>query len=136
MALYAALARDHIGPYTSDKPDRLQFKGEPIALPADLATPFALVLHELATNAAKYGSLADANGTIGLEWRVITENDQRVFEFIWKEKGGPPVTAPVKSGLGSRLIEGAITNATVRHEFRESGLICTIKVPLWNTSNK
>ena len=130
----AALARDHIGPFTSDRPDRLQLKGEPIALPADLATPFALVLHELATNAAKYGSLADPNGTVGLEWRVIAESE-RAFEFIWQEHGGPPVTAPAKSGLGSALIEGAIPNVTVKREYGEYGLKCTIKVPLWDASH-
>jgi two-component system, chemotaxis family, CheB/CheR fusion protein len=129
----AALARDHIGPYTSDRPDRLQLKGEPIALPADLATPFALVLHELATNAAKYGALADPNGTVGLEWRVIAESE-RVFEFIWQERGGPPVIAPTKSGLGSALIEGAVPNATVKREYGEYGLKCTIKIPLWDAS--
>jgi two-component system CheB/CheR fusion protein len=126
----AALVRDHIGPYTSDRPDRVRLKGEPIALPPDLATPFALVLHELATNASKYGSLAELNGTIGLEWRVISENDQRVFEFIWKEHGGPPVTAPAKSGFGGELIEHTIKNATVKREYLENGLICTIKIPL------
>jgi two-component system, chemotaxis family, CheB/CheR fusion protein len=114
----------------ADRPDRLRLEGKPVSLPAALATPFGLVLYELATNAAKHGSLSGLGGRIELKWRIVAGNDQRVLELVWRERGGPPVTAPTNSGMGTALIKGAIPNAEVRHEFREDGLTCTIKVPL------
>jgi two-component system, chemotaxis family, CheB/CheR fusion protein len=65
-----ALARAQLEPYTSENPDRLHLNGEPISLPADVATPFGLILHELATNAAKHGSLSDPSGTVRLSWSL------------------------------------------------------------------
>jgi two-component system CheB/CheR fusion protein len=126
----ATLARDHIAPYISDRSDALHCEGEPVALPADLATPFGLVLHELATNAAKHGSLSVPAGRIELHWHIISGNDRRVLKLVWHERNGPRVTPPARSGLGSALIERAIPNATVRREFREDGLFCTIEVSL------
>jgi two-component system CheB/CheR fusion protein len=126
----ATLARDHLAPYVSGRPDRLCCEGEPVALPADLATPFGLVLHELATNAAKHGSLSVPAGRIELQWQFIAEKDGRILELAWHEQNGPQVTPPARPGLGSAVIERAIPNATVRREFREDGLFCTITVPL------
>jgi two-component system CheB/CheR fusion protein len=126
----AALARDHVAPYVSDRPDRIRLEGEPVALPADIATPFALVLHELATNAAKHGSLSVPDGRIELQWHIVAGNDERVLKLAWREQNGPPVTPPARSGLGSALIERTIPHATVQREFRADGLVCTIEVPL------
>jgi two-component system, chemotaxis family, CheB/CheR fusion protein len=126
----AALAHTHIGPYTADRPDRLRLEGDPVTLPADLVTPFGIVLHELATNAAKYGALTDVGGTIELNWRAIAENGRRVLTLMWSEHDGPPVTEPTNLGLGSALIDGVIPDATVKREYREQGLVCSITVPL------
>src|SRR5262252_6391213 len=89
-----ALARRQLEPYISDNPDRLRIEGETVVLPADLATPFGLVLHELATNAAKYGSLTKAKGTVSLSWKVTKRNDESILTVIWKESGGPVVKPP------------------------------------------
>jgi two-component system CheB/CheR fusion protein len=125
-----ALARSQLAPYVSDNPDRLHIDGAAVSLPADIATPFGLVLHELATNAAKFGSLSRKRGTVSLSWTCETQNHQPVLTVAWQEKGGPPVKRPSKPGFGSSLIEHGIPHATARREFRSTGLICTITLPL------
>jgi two-component system CheB/CheR fusion protein len=127
---FSALVRDQLRPYVAENPDRLRLDGPPVALPADIAMPFGLVLHELATNAAKHGALAQADGRIELRWSVAGENHQRILDLQWQESGGPPVQAPTRSGLGSALIERGIPGATVAREFRADGLLCTLRVPL------
>jgi two-component system, chemotaxis family, CheB/CheR fusion protein len=108
----------------------VHIEGEVVSLPADLATPFGLVLHELATNAAKYGSLVRRRGTVDLSWSSQSRNNQRSLTVVWREKGGPRVKRPGKLGFGSSLIEHGIPHATVRREFRSDGLVCTIELPL------
>src|SRR5262249_14456645 len=122
------LARDQLRAYAADNPNRFRIEGEPLVLSADLATPFSLVLHELATNAAKHGSLSRARGRVKLSWTVGT--DRRSVRLVWEETGGPRVDRPGPSGLGTSLIDSAIPGAAVSREFRPDGLVCTIEVPL------
>jgi two-component system, chemotaxis family, CheB/CheR fusion protein len=126
----AELVRTLLAPYGSEGSSPYRLEGEPVVLPPELATPFSLVLHELATNAVKYGSLSRIGGTTLVKWRVKPREGQRMLEFIWEEHGGPPVPQPMRQGLGSALIEGAIPNAAVRREFHADGLVCTIEVAL------
>jgi two-component system, chemotaxis family, CheB/CheR fusion protein len=87
------------------------------------------VLHELAANAAKYGSLSRIGGTILIKWARKSEEGQRSVEFIWEEHGDPSgMEAPGKRSLRSALIEGLIPNAAVRREFHADGLVRTIQV--------
>jgi two-component system, chemotaxis family, CheB/CheR fusion protein len=125
-----ALARDQLAPYASDNPDRVRIEGEQVILPADLATPFGLVLHELATNAAKYGALSRPGGSVNLRWSVETRNNQRMMTVSWTERGGPPVQRPAASGFGGTLIEKSVPSATVRREFRPDGMVCKMEIPL------
>jgi two-component system CheB/CheR fusion protein len=104
--------------------------GEPVFLPAELATPFGLVFHELATNAAKYGSFSRRAGTVDMEWSLQRSNGQPILTVVWRELGGPKTTEPKTRGFGSKLIEKAIPNALARREFTSRGVICTIEVPL------
>jgi two-component system CheB/CheR fusion protein len=124
-----ALAHAQLEPYVSEQPDRLLIEGEPVLLQAELATPFGLVLHELATNAAKHGSLSNAAGTVSVRWSVIAGNP-RALKVIWKERGGPLVHSPAGNGFGSRLIERGIPGAKQHREFGPEGLTCTLEVPL------
>ncbi|MBV9250795.1 MAG: PAS domain-containing protein [Acetobacteraceae bacterium] len=124
----ATLVRGQVEPYTSDRTDRLRLHGEPVDLPADLATPLGLVLHELAINAGKYGALSNS-GRVELQWQ-LTGGSDRVLELVWREEGGPRVSPPTKVGLGSLLIERAIPNASVKREFRADGVICAIHIAL------
>jgi two-component system CheB/CheR fusion protein len=126
----AELARQQLAPYITDNPDRLRLQGEPISLPADLATPFGLVLHELATNAAKYGSLSVLSGAVSVSWTTTRRNNERVLKLVWKEGGGPRPNKPKPSGLGNTLIDSVITGAHVEREFLPKGFACSIQIAL------
>jgi two-component system CheB/CheR fusion protein len=126
----AELVRTLLAPYVTEGSRRYRLEGQPVTLSAELATPFGLVLHELATNAAKYGALSRIGGTILIKWSVKSEDGKSDLDFIWEEHGGPSVDEPVRHSLGSVLIEGAIPHATVRREFHGDGLRCTIRVPV------
>jgi two-component system, chemotaxis family, CheB/CheR fusion protein len=104
--------------------------GEPVNLPADLATPFALVLHELATNAVKYGALSRPTGSVQLSWTLVSRNHLPVLRVVWRETGGPPAERPKETGFGSILIENAVPRATVSRVFRPEGFLCTIEINL------
>src|SRR5205807_8760209 len=112
-----ALARTQLQAYAPANSDRLRIEGEPVLLPADLATPFGLILHELATNAAKYGSLSRPRGVVHLSWSWGSRNQVPALTIVWREKGGPAAKRPKTSGFGSTLIEHGIPNAKVSRRF-------------------
>jgi two-component system CheB/CheR fusion protein len=130
-----ALARNQLEPYISDNSARARIEGESVTLPARFAMPLGLMLHELATNAAKHGSLKDPNGSVSLTWRLKPENGQRVLTVMWQEQGGPSVANPEKSGFGMFLIEKGLPDASVRHTFRPEGVVCTIELTM-STDNE
>ena len=89
----------------------------------------SMIVHEIATNAAKYGALSNDSGTVTLDWEVLEEGDGRKLRMIWTEAGGPHVSAPVQRGFGSRLIERSARDqlggeATV--DFLPRGVVCTL----------
>jgi two-component system CheB/CheR fusion protein len=129
----ATLAQRQFAPHIGSNPDRVRISGEPVFVPADLATPFALVFHELATNAAKYGAFSQRAGTVDLGWSVNNRNGQPILTVTWCERGGPETAEPKTKGFGSELIERAIPDANVRREFASEGVTCTIEVSLTNT---
>ncbi|HEX8471728.1 MAG TPA: sensor histidine kinase [Brevundimonas sp.] len=98
--------------------------GPPCRVPARPCVPLVLALHELGTNAVKYGALSDPCGQVRLTWRI--ENGTAVFD--WEETGGPHVEAPKRKGLGSRLLSKQPGLADVRVEFRPEGLTCRITI--------
>ncbi len=126
----AELARQQHVPYTGGHLERLRLQGETTLLPADLAAPFGLVLHELAVNAANHGSLSVPAGTVDIGWTTDTRNKQHVLRVVWQESGGPPISEPSVSGFDSSLIGSVIPGAWALHEFRLAGLVCTIELPL------
>jgi len=100
------LLRSELGPYGHV---RFNLNGDPLFLPAKLAVSLALIFHELATNAAKYGALSAAEGRIEIDIGTGQEADN--IRIVWKERGGPEIQSPPNSpGFGSRLIELSITN--------------------------
>lgn len=84
--------------------DKVALDGPPVLLSAAAAQTFALVAHELATNAAKYGALSRPEGRLAVAWRVSGEGDAARFAFDWRESGGPPVVAPTRRSFGTVLI--------------------------------
>ncbi|PND25955.1 chemotaxis protein CheB [Sinorhizobium sp. M4_45] len=123
-----ALARGQLDAYAGTDRRRLLIEGEPVMLPPDLATPFGLVLHELATNAAKYGAFSTDNGQVKLSWKL--GNNGRTLAVIWQERGGPPVEPPSEQGFGGVLIEKSLPGSTVRRDFQPDGVVCTVDIEL------
>ncbi|MBW9064397.1 PAS domain-containing protein [Rhizobium herbae] len=123
-----ALALAQLDPYAGSDRHRLTLEGVPVALPPDVATPFGLVLHELATNAAKYGAFSTQGGHVELSWEV--GNNGRHLTVVWKERGGPPVQPPVVQGFGGILIEKSLPAGKVHRDFQPEGVVCTIAIEL------
>ena len=125
----AALTRVQLQAYASDG-RRMRIEGPAVSLPAELATPVGLVLHELATNAAKHGALSRSGGEVGVTWELSGRDGQRVLQLTWRETGGPAPVESAPCGLGSKLIDNAIPGARVRRQLGVDGLKCTIELPL------
>ncbi|MBC7834673.1 MAG: PAS domain S-box protein [Phycisphaerales bacterium] len=108
--------------------------GPEVLLPARAASPVAMALHELATNAAKYGALSTPGGIVSIRWTpVLDARGDHAVKLVWKEHGGPPVTPPVRRGFGTELIEGGIAyelHGSVTLEFQPDGVRCEIIIPL------
>jgi two-component system, chemotaxis family, CheB/CheR fusion protein len=131
---FASFAREQLATYVGKDPKRLQVEGPPVRLPAASVAGFGLLLHELATNAARYGALSTAAGGITLVWQVAVRDDATWLEVTWTEHGGPKVELPRRTGFGSVIIDQGLTNARVRRDFRPAGLVCTIEFRLAETS--
>ena len=84
---------------------RVNIAGPAIELPSEVAVPLGMALHELTTNAAKYGSLSSPEGRLSIEWSVHPEGDQPHVAFGWIEEGGPIVDAPKRRGFGTQLLQ-------------------------------
>ena len=109
--------------------DRLAISGPDIALNGRHAHALTLALHELATNAAKYGALSVEGGVVEISW--TNTNDE--LNFLWRERGGPAVSAPTREGFGSSLITFNLSSAfsgVVELRFEQSGAECQLRAPL------
>ncbi|WP_199902593.1 chemotaxis protein CheB [Azospirillum sp. B4] len=125
-----ALARVQLAAYMGADPQRLRLEGEAVLLPPHLATPFGLVLHELATNAAKYGAFSTAGGRVLLSWTRGERDGRPILAVSWREFGGPVVVVPERQGFGGVLIERGLPGAVVARRFDPAGLVCTIEIGL------
>ena len=90
---------------------RISMEGPSVYLKAGMAQGFALVVHELATNAAKHGALAAPSGLISINWSLNAGLEEPTVTFTWRERGGPPARAPEHRGFGSVLLEKAIATS-------------------------
>ena len=120
-------------PYQLNTPGRMRMSGPNVPLSPRLAVVLSMIVHEIATNAAKYGALSNDSGTMTLDWEVLAENGKPKLRLVWAEAGGPPVTAPVQRGFGSRLIERSVRDqlggeATV--DFLPRGVVYTLTCAL------
>jgi two-component sensor histidine kinase len=96
------------------------------------AITLGLMLHELATNAAKHGALRGPNGHVSVEWTVSSETGRDTVHLVWLESGGPPVVAPGRDGFGTRLLETGAGQLGGRIEKRwaTEGLVCRLTFPV------
>lgn len=99
------LLESQIGPYASFDRGQVERSGPPVALGPAVAHALGLVLHELATNASKYGALSIEAGVLNLSWSLEDRDSRRYLKIDWTEQNGPPVAEPTRRGFGSRLIE-------------------------------
>ncbi|MBL8774208.1 MAG: PAS domain-containing protein [Phenylobacterium sp.] len=112
---------------------RIQASGAEVRLGARAAIALSMALHELATNAAKYGALSGDAGRVILGWRAHCEGEQARFELEWREVGGPPVTPPRRRGFGWRLLSQGLRadlNGEAELHFDPEGVVCRISAPL------
>lgn len=112
---------------------RFLVSGPEVWLPPRLTLAFTMALHELATNAAKYGALSNDAGRVLLNWKVVGGAHPPRFSLLWEEVGGPPVPKPTRRGFGTRLIERALaleTGGTAEIAFRRRGVVFTLEAPL------
>jgi PAS domain S-box-containing protein len=117
--------------YTAVRSDdsRLTVDGPHIDLPPKVAVSLAMAVHELATNALKYGSLSNEDGEVLIHW---TTKDGRLL-LRWEERGGPPVATPPRRGFGSRMIERGLAaelGGSVSIRFAPTGVVCEVDAPL------
>lgn len=124
------LVRAELAPYLDEDGMRISMEGPDISLSPNEALSLGLAIHELATNAAKYGSLSDERGTVRVTWAL---QSPEVAEIVWQETGGPPVSPPSRRGFGVELIERIVAqelNSKVDLEFLPGGVCCRLRVSL------
>lgn len=113
-------------------PHRILLNGPAVALEPATALAFGMIVHELATNAAKYGALSTPDGRVVVDWSVANQNDPRLH-ISWREQGGPPIKTPERKGFGSRLIERSVRHdlsGDIEIAYAEDGFRAEINVPM------
>ena len=124
--LLRELLRETVAPYEDAAGERFRLRGPEIRLGSEVAVTIAMALHELTTNAAKYGALSTPHGCISIEWRSSAPDS---MTMDWAEFGGPPVAKPTRRGFGSDLIERGLarqSGGTAVLEFNKEGVRCHI----------
>lgn len=123
------LIEEEFAPYQGVAEPRARLCGPSVILPPDKAQSIALIVHELATNAAKYGALSGERGLVNLEWRL----SDGALRFSWVESGGPPASEPTQKGFGAKIIDASLNRAlgdTACFRWRPEGLRCEIRLVL------
>lgn len=113
--------------------DRLRAQGPHIRLPPRTAVSISMALHELCTNAVKYGALSNDGGFVSLTWEVAGDGEEKRLRLSWEERGGPPVATPTRKGFGSRMIQRALAmelGGSVDLHYDRAGVRCIVDAPL------
>ncbi len=112
--------------------ERFEIAGPQINFPPRLVLPFALSLHELCTNATKYGALSCKEGRVKISWGHTEDSGDRKFFFRWSEIGGPPVAPPAKHGFGSRVVKSMLTSefgGRTTVDYQTEGVVFEVLLP-------
>jgi two-component sensor histidine kinase len=133
-----AVAERELAPYTSTHPERgtaISLDGPPVSLAAAAVQPLAMVLHELATNAAKHGALSIPDGAVEVRWRAGRRaGEDEMLRLRWTEAGGPPIAgSPKRRGFGTRVVEATVRGqlgGSVERRWEPTGLVIEIAIPL------
>jgi two-component sensor histidine kinase len=121
----STIAKQELAPYSESDERRVRIDGSQILLEPNAAQTVAMTLHELATNAAKYGALSVAKGRIELKWSRVADGQLILY---WTEMDGPAVQMPTRKGFGSRVIQEMVgrLNGKAHFDWRPKGLVCEI----------
>ena len=134
-AQLADLVRQHLAPFIDVQSTRLVIQGTPLLVKAEAAQAIGLALHELATNASKYGALSTSAGTVVVSWDINRSRPTPTLSLRWVENAGPPVAAPMRKGFGRVVMEemvGRALGGEVVTEFFREGLRWSASIPLEN----
>ncbi len=125
----STIASRELAPYAEKAKSRVGMDGPQLLLEPNTAQAIAVTVHELATNAAKYGALSVPNGRVALIWTYQADGP---LKLQWSETDGPTVKAPTRKGFGTRIIERMISQlkGTTNFDWRAEGLVCEITVPV------
>ena len=126
------LVLNELAPYRNES-NAVNLSGEDVQLPPRVVTPLGMLIHELTTNAVKYGALSAPGGHVDVSWQM--SDGAGWLQFSWKETGGPPIAVPpTRKGMGSRLIETLMAGlgGTADLQFAPSGVCCVIEVSTKN----
>lgn len=127
------LVVEELSAYNAREGEQMRVTGPTVRFQAKAAESFALAIHELATNALKYGALGQSGGRIEITWRVDESTQPAELVFEWRERGGPPVKPPPRKGFGTELLERTIAfefKGQTTLAYNPAGLQCTIMIPL------
>ncbi len=130
---FRQLLSAELEPYDDGSGKRLRLDGPVVVLPSDVAVPLGMAVHELTTNAAKYGALSELGSSIDVRWELVHVDGAEKLRWQWTEHDGPPVEAPTREGFGSRLLRRVLTSqigAEVDIDFAPAGLRVAAIVPL------
>ena len=122
-----------LAPYSNKDASNIVLEGPLVAIPTVLGIPLGLAVHELATNAAKYGALSVPSGKLEVSWAVSAQENGQKLSLRWREHGGPPVQPPRRRGFGTTLLQrslGRMEGASVGLDSAPEGLRCLIELPL------
>lgn len=126
------LVRAQLAHFSGLVGSRITLSGPPLWVTSEAAQPLAMALHELSTNAGKYGALSTPDGCVAICWRVAAEHEQDIFHISWTESGGPPVAVPTRVGFGTTVIRQmpeAQLNARVSLDYAPQGLCWVLACP-------
>jgi PAS domain S-box-containing protein len=130
-----AIAMEAVAPYRgrTARTDPFILEGPDLRMTPKVALSLSMALHELCTNAVKYGALSRRKGRVHIRWAGVDRPDGPCLSLRWEERGGPPVVPPSRKGFGSRMIERSLARelaGDVVLAYEPAGLICTIRFPL------
>jgi two-component sensor histidine kinase len=132
QAPLGALIQEVIAPMIDEKAERITVEGPLVALNARAALSITMSLNELATNAAKYGSLSAGKGSLAISWALRDEEGETFLDLQWEERGGPLVTPPTRRGFGTRLMERCVErdlDGEFDLVFAPEGVRCLMAIP-------
>jgi two-component sensor histidine kinase len=124
------LVEQQLGEHADRFGEQIAIEGEDVMLKPEAVQNLGLALHELATNATKYGSLSEPRGQVSIKWQFCEEASK--LKLIWQERGGPEVSPPQRSGFGRAMIENVVGQALegdVNLSFPPKGVRCEIVIP-------